>query len=267
MKKIIKKVISASRRIDMVACFPEETADLLISRCPPEKVHTLVFWTKDATNLIEPTRLHETALQYSQLFVHFTVTGFGGTKLEARVPPMERTLSQLPALIKLVGNPNRIRFRFDPIIHLLDREGNRILNLPLFEKIAPEVARQGIKNISTSWMSLYPKVIKRLAKNGYSIDTAGLKNKSSEVEFLQKIAHENGLILHFCSDEDLPKSSCIDGKILNLLHPKGEICSEKVARGQRKRCGCTESWDIGWYFKCKHGCLYCYANPMEYEEK
>jgi hypothetical protein len=264
MKKKLKKVISASRRIDMVACFPDETADLLLTRCPTEKVHSLVFWTKDAANLILPTRLRETALKYSQLFIHFTVTGLGGTMLETRVPNMETTLKQLPGLIELVGNPDLIRFRFDPIIHLIDGSGNRISNLHLFEKIAPEVARVGIKNISISWMSLYPKVLKRLKGKGYSIDSEGMKQKSSEIELLNKIAGENDLVLHFCSDDSLPKSSCIDGKMLNHLHPHGEICSEKPAKGQRKLCGCTESWDIGWYFKCKHGCLYCYANPMDY---
>ena len=70
-----------------------------------------------------------------------------------------------------------------------------------------------------------------------------------------------GVTLHACCVPGLPRSRCVDGELLSRLHPKGYPCSKRRAKGQRPLCGCTESFDIGWYKPCPTGCLYCYANP------
>jgi len=257
------KVISASRRLDLVGCYPDDLVHLLHQKCPPEKVHTLVLWTKNATNLLHHSELAQQVGRYSQIHLHYTVTGMGGSMFEPAVPTTADAMAMLPPLIDLVKTPELIRFRFDPIVHFLLPDGNVYCNLSLFEKIAAQVASLGIKNISISWMSAYKKVIKRLALANTQVIEISREQRQQEYEFLTRIADANHLTIHWCSVTGLPRSSCIDGVLYNHVHPDGLKCSTKRARGQRQECGCTESWDIGWYHPCLHGCLYCYANPIE----
>jgi hypothetical protein len=85
---------------------------------------------------------------------------------------------------------------------------------------------------------------------------------------LAGIASARGLRLHVCAQDFLSgipgllPSSCIDGRLLAVLHPDSEPARAAKDRTQRPACGCTESVDIGSYAQaCPFGCVYCYANP------
>ncbi len=257
------KVISASRRLDMVGCYPDDFVRTLEKKCPPDKVHTLVIWTKNATNLIQHKALARIIKQYRQLYIHYTVTGMGGSKLEPAVPKTEQAIAFLPQIIKLIESPLRLRFRFDPIVHFEFPNGSEYSNLSLFKNIAPQIAHIGIKDVSISWMSAYKKVLARLSRVKIKVINITDQQRQKEIETILNIADRYNLNIHGCCVSGLPQSKCIDGELYNRMHPDGLICSNKRAKGQRKTCGCTESWDIGWYYKCLHGCLYCYANPVE----
>lgn len=257
------KVISASRRIDMVGCYPDQLVEILEKKCPPAKVHTLVIWTKNARNLFEHPQLSQKVKQYSQLHIHYSVTEMGGSIFEPVVPPTTEAMAMLPKLIKLTGTPLLIRFRFDPIVHFVLPDGSKYCNLPLFENLAAQIAQLDIRNVSISWMSEYRKVINRLARANIKVEKISHQQWQDEVKLISQIAQQYELKIHACCVPGLPQSKCIDGELYNRLHPKGLVCSIKKAKGQRKICGCTESWDIGWYHKCLHGCLYCYANPID----
>jgi hypothetical protein len=181
--------------------------------------------------------------------------------LEQVVPKTDAALEMLPPLIQLVKTPRLIRIRFDPIVHLRFPDGREYCNIKVFKQIAHELQQHNIRDVSISWMSTYKKVIRRLEKSNITVPPVSDEQKQEEAAWLQRIAVQNNFTIHWCSVPGFPRSRCIDGKLYNELHPKGYICSERKARGQRKTCGCTESWDIGWYYKCCHGCLYCYANP------
>ncbi|MGB2907918.1 MAG: DUF1848 family protein, partial [Candidatus Aminicenantaceae bacterium] len=57
-------------------------------------------------------------------------------------------------------------------------------------------------------------------------------------------------------------SACIDGHLLQELHPEEAPVSVRKDKTQRTDCRCTESVDIGSYAQsCPQSCLYCYANP------
>ncbi|HDP99125.1 MAG TPA: DUF1848 family protein [bacterium] len=261
MKGSFKKVISASRRIDMVGTAPDQLAEILYRKCPPEQVHTLVIWTKNATNLFQFELLLNMVKQYDQLFIHYSVTGMGASALEPGIEPPARAMQRLPQLTALTGDPLRVRFRFDPIVHLRFADGKYFCNLDWFEKLAPELEKAGVRDASISWMSTYPKVIARLKRYGIEVEAISPENWQREMAYLSDVARHHKLQLHGCCVPGLPRSRCIDGDLLNKLHPTGKKCSTRKAKGQRSDCGCTESWDIGWYFECIHGCRYCYANP------
>ncbi len=46
MEQSLPVVLSASRRTDLVGCYPEYLIEKL-KAYPPEKVHTIVIWTKN----------------------------------------------------------------------------------------------------------------------------------------------------------------------------------------------------------------------------
>ena len=262
MPKSQRKVISASRRIDMVGFFPQRLVEVLEKRCPADKVHSVVLWSKDPRNLFTHRMLRSTLKKYDQIFIHFTISGMGKTFLEPRIPSTSESLSLLPGLVDFVGDPQRVMVRFDPIVHLRLPDGSFYSNLNHFDEIARKSVRQNIRDMVTSWMEPYAKVRKRLEGFGISIELLSEACWREEADRLQCRAEKLGVHLKGCCVEGFPSARCIDGERLSILHPRMERASIRKAGGQRTLCGCTESWDVGWYSPCPGGCLYCYARPL-----
>jgi DNA repair photolyase len=279
----MKKIINASRRTDLVAFLPgwlskvlkEERARVVgPSRhaytvdLNPESVHTVILWSKNFSNLIKDKDGLRAVLQkYDQLYLHFTITGLGGTFIEKGVPPPSAALSQLDSLIEIAGTPKRISVRFDPVIYWKEDEEVKT-NLSSFKKLAPELASRGIENIRFSLAQWYGKAVRRAAKYGFNYVDPSEEEKKKAARSLDQEAKRWKLRLYGCSQDFLSKipgiqpSSCVDGFLLSRLHPKKEEVSTKKDRSQRAECRCTESIDIGSYMQsCPHSCLYCYANP------
>ena len=279
----MKKVISASRRTDLTAFFPEWLASVLEKEeavvygpsgrtytvnLRPDAVHSIVLWSKDFGNLITNRfDMKDLFSQYDQLYFHFTITGLGGTFVERGVPTFQTAVQQLPDLVKIAGIPDRISVRFDPIVYWKDRD-EICTNLPIFEEIAPFLRKTGIKDVRISFAQWYNKAKKRAAKHNFPYVDPHETQKMDDARFLVEEAQRWGLDLHSCSQDFLAEisgirpSSCIDGLLLQKLHPAGEAVSQTKDRTQRAECRCTESVDIGSYTQfCPHSCLYCYANP------
>ena len=253
-------VISASRRTDMVGCYPEVMLERL-QGFPAKSVHSLVIWTKNPKNMIVHGSLRRTLREYPQIYVHLTITGMGGAEFEPMIPTWEEAVGMIPPLTDIVGDPRRISWRFDPILET-EGHGRIYSNFGLFPRLAEAIAPLGVKSCRVSWVSPYKKVLARLANKGWYLAPQNLKERLNQENILTQVAREHGLSLFFCSMEGFPISRCIDGELLSEIHPDGRGCSKEKARGQRAFCGCTQSLDIGWYsLKCQHGCLYCYACP------
>lgn len=279
----MKKVISASRRTDLVAFFPrwlssvfqEEKARvhgpsgrIYTVNLSPEDVHSVVLWSKNFSNLITDHSGLRTALKkYDQLYLHFTITGWGGSFIERGVPSFDSALLQLDPLVKIAGRPERLSLRFDPIVYW-ETAGGIKTNLHFFEKLAPELNKRGIKCIRFSFAQWYGKSKRRALKHSFSYADPSEEEKKEDALYLVKMARSWNLDLFACSQSFLNEvrgihpSSCIDGDLLQRLHPTKASASLKKDRSQRKECLCTESIDIGSYTQsCPHCCLYCYANP------
>jgi hypothetical protein len=279
----MKTVISASRRTDLVAHFPEWLAGALRDRrarfigprgrareadLSPAAVHTIVLWSKDFTNLIEDRHdLRRLLASYGQIYCHFTITGLGGTALEPGVPAPEAALSQLEPLAAIAGRPERVSLRFDPVVHW--REGGVVRgNLCYFETAARRAAALGLRDVRTSFAQRYEKAVRRFLRAGLEFHDPSTEEKRAILARMASFAGSLGLRLHVCSQAflaDVPgvrASSCVDGRLLAELHPAGEAAPSGKDGSQRTDCMCTESLDIGSYAQaCPHSCVYCYANP------
>jgi hypothetical protein len=259
--KDLPLVISASRRTDLVACYPDYFIEKL-RQYPPGKVHTLVVWTKNPANMIMPGPLKDVLAKYRQLYVHLTITGLGGSILEPHIPPWEKVGEMVPGILDIVKDPRRISWRFDPLVRAEAGE-KKISNFDLFPVIAKKVKKYGISTCRTSWVAPYRKVMRRMDKKGVRLITDSMAERLKQAKKLGEISEKIGIELFYCSMEGFPCSQCIDGRLFKKLHPEETECSLRKAKGQRKMCGCTESLDIGWYsLKCRNSCLYCYAEPF-----
>jgi DNA repair photolyase len=258
-----KKVISASRRVDLVAFYP----DFMVSRLEEigtENVHTLVVWTKNPQNMLEHSKLQQALRRMAQIYVLLTTTGLGGTALEPGAPTTEQVFEKLPALIDFLGSPERLALRYDPLIDVIYQDKNRISNidLNLFEHVLNRAYALGIKRVIVSYVTLYQKVRKRLTQNGFEIREHPIEEiidfiKNKMMPQTEKL----GMELSTCVLPDLTTRGCIDGTTLIKLHPLRETCSLSKDKSQRETCHCTKSKDIGQWFACYHNCLYCYGNP------
>ncbi|MFC1591449.1 DUF1848 family protein [Thermodesulfobacteriota bacterium] len=255
------RVLSASRRTDLVSCYPDYFIEKL-AEYPPEAVHSVVIWTKNPANMLRPGPLREALGRYRQLYVHLTITGLGGTMLEPGIPTWREAVEMVPGVVAFVGDARRVCWRFDPLLRVI-AGGEELANLPLFPRLAEQVSRSGITTCRTSWVEPYRKVQRRLDKKGITLQVYEPAERIETAGWLQKKAAPLGLKIQYCSMEGFARSRCIDGRLLAELHPDGLACSQRRAKSQRKLCGCTESIDIGWYSqKCPNGCLYCYAEPV-----
>ena len=279
----MKTVISASRRTDLVAFFPGWLAAALRDKAvrvsgprgrvqevdlDPRSVHTVVLWSKNFANLIRnASGLRDVLGEYDQLYLHFTITGLGGTPVEAGSPPPAEALAQLPALAGIAGRPERVTVRFDPVLFWRE-DGATRSSLGFFGLVADAAANSGVRDLRMSFAQWYKKARARAEARGFGFIDPPDEEKRAVAAGLAAGAAKRGLTLHVCSQPFLAgvpgirPSACIDGRLLERLHPGREPVSHRKDAGQRAGCLCTESRDIGSYAqRCPHGCVYCYANP------
>jgi DNA repair photolyase len=259
----LKKVISASRRVDLVTFYPDYMADR-IREIGAENIHTLVIWTKNPKNILSHSGLRNCLKEIDQVYALLTVTGLGGTPLEPFAPNTEEVFDQLPKIIDSIGSPQRLAIRYDPLIDVLYKKKIHLSNIDpnLFDKVLGKASSLGIRRIIVSYVTLYKKVLDRLKRNEFEIVDHNIEEitdfiKNNMMPKVEKL----GMELSTCALPHLTTKGCIDGNTLSLLHPKQEPCSKAKDRSQRQTCHCTKSYDIGQWFSCYHNCLYCYGTP------
>jgi DNA repair photolyase len=274
----LRQVVVASRRTDLLAGHTAflkqalEQGSVLVAgpaggaprrvSLLPEDVHSLVLLTKNAEPILSDGSLRRLLERYDQVVVQLTVTGLGGTALEPGVPPMQRVLEQLGALVQWLGEPRRLTVRFDPIVHWA--EGGAIRsNAPCAAAVLEACAAAGVRQVRVSFATLYRKMWRR----GVQWFDPPLEEKLALAKEIVRQASHLGINVANCAQPFLAlagahSSGCIDGALLQELHPLRLQAPTRRDRGQRPHCLCTQSVDIGSYAqKCPGGCLYCYANP------
>lgn len=261
-------ILSASRRTD-IPCFysdwfmnrikagyaltrnPMNHAQL--SRIPlsPEIVDCIVFWTKDAKNIM-PHLATLDSMGYKYCF-QFTLTPYDNT-LEHNLRDKANIEDTFIELSKRIGK-ERVIWRYDPII--LNDTLNITYHKAQFDLMCDKLGDY-TETVTISFVDMYSKLKTNLIREITADEIIELS------KFIGKTARAHELRAVACCEKadltpyGIEKASCIDkimlekvcGCVLNILPDKN----------QRPGCRCMESVDIGAYNTCLNGCVYCYAN-------
>ena len=271
-------IVSASRRTDIPAFFgdwfmnrlsagyclvanPFNRSQVRRVSLAAEDVDAVVFWTKNPAPFLH----HVLELEKQRLRYYFQYTLNDYPKaLEPGLSPVEDRIEAFRALSNIIGS-RRVVWRYDPIIPtgVTDFEAHR----NRFKSLA-KVLSGHTRRVVVSLVDRYRKTLRRLArleKEGLRVHWEMLEGPCVDrlLEDLASIAGECGLEMRACSEPrdfsglGIPPGACIDADLITDLF--GIATTHVKDRGQRPRCGCVESRDIGAVDTCGHGCPYCYA--------
>jgi len=231
----------------------------------------LQLWTKDATGVLrrgeaDLRRLRDAG---ATITLQLTVTGLAGTAWEPLVPP--DGLRRAAPLIDLIGGPDHVTWRYDPIIptvHDADR----------YRRLAAEAAGLGIRRGVINFIAApgrYRRVDRRIAPllPGWAEGTLdGVQRydaawQQGVARELVALAGEVGIALACCAESaplaglvpGLRRAACGDYAWFATL--SGRNPPPTKGRGSRTGCGCAPYFDLGNYgcwSRC-HRCAYCYA--------
>ena len=262
-------ILSASRRTDLPGFYPDRLVARIEKRVRGLRVYEIygvVFWTKHLEPLLRHSRLRRLFDSIENPVLNLTVTGLGGTRWEPGTPATAEILPLLSEVVRgpLQGQPERLRWRFDPI---WPRPGL----LGGFAGIADAFAALGVPTCTFS----FPTGFCQLGSMATCYQRIGLRvpDRSERADILAALyeqASPRSIRLLSCAQPEnlclLPagaveEAQCIPRDVLEGLHPRGLFFPDKRDPSQRKACRCLPSEDVGSYRDdpCGSGCLYCYS--------
>ncbi len=224
-----------------------------LSRIPltPDVIDCIVFWTKDAQNMLHYLpELDRPGYKYCFLF---TLTPYG-RDIEPGLRDKADIESTFIELSKLIGK-ERVVWRYDPVI--LNGTLDIAYHKAHFERLCDSLA--GYTNsVIISFVDMYPKLKTSLVREVTDDEIAELS------AFIGKTAKEHNLLISACCENadltrfGIKRTGCINKAWIEA------VCGYRLDipqdKNQRKGCGCVQSIDIGTYNTCPAGCVYCYAN-------
>lgn len=265
-------IISASRRTDIPAFYSEWFMNRLkegyvLTRNPmnyaqiskitlsPDVVDCIVFWTKDAKNIMNKLKLVD-ELGYRYYF-QFTLTPYG-RDIEPYLREKEKITDTFLELSDKIGK-EKVIWRYDPII--LNDKLTAEYHLDRFEYLCGRL--KGFTDVcDISFVDIYSK-LSRTVKNTVLREITGEEMIALASGF-SDIANRHGIELKACCERaelfqyGVKPASCVDKSLIERIC--GCDLAEKAEKYQREGCRCMQSIDIGAYNTCRHGCVYCYAN-------
>ena len=262
-------ILSASRRTD-IPCFYAEwlmnrvRAGYALTRNPmnhaqlarvpltPDIVDCIVFWTKDAANLLP--YLGELEARDYQYYFQFTLTPYG-RPIEPNLRDKTEIEETFRALAGRIGS-RRVVWRYDPVI--LGDSFDISYHRTQFARLCGRLAGC-TDTVTFSFVDLYPK----LNRVGW-LRAPDAAERAELAGCFAEAARQNGLRITACCEADdwtaqgVGRASCVDRARIEAL--LGCRLAVPPDGNQRSGCGCCRSVDIGAYNTCGNGCVYCYAN-------
>jgi len=223
-----------------------------------EDVDAFVFWTRNPAPFSRP--LERLQRQGYPFYVMVTINRYPAV-FEPGAAPLPEVEHSLATLYDRIG-PRRIIWRYDPII--ISPLTGIAFHQDNFHYLADRLSRY-CRRVVVSFLDLYAKVRRRLAKSGIDEISGGLDfaGRDALLSSLVRISREHDLEIQSCAEPLLLEEfgirhgKCIDDGLLNDLFGLG--LAYRKDPHQRPACGCQRSVDIGQYRTCRMQCLYCYA--------
>jgi hypothetical protein len=225
------------------------------------------LWTKDAAGTLARggPLLRRLLGDGTTLTVQVTVTGLSGTVWEPLTPA--EPFAGVADLISLVGGPDHVRWRYDPIIPTVHC-------MECFGHLAERAAMLGITRCVVNFLAppgRYKRVDARLGPVlpdwGDGMPGYGDAWQAETAAQLVELAGEAGLTVAVCAESaglpdrvpGLGAAACGDHDWFVAL--SGHDPGRAPATGSRPGCGCAAYFDAGLYGQRRrcHQCLYCYA--------
>jgi hypothetical protein len=266
-------ILSVSRRTDIPAFYgqwfinrlrqgyanvrnPLNNRQVSNVKITPQNVDGIVFWTKDAGNILR--YLDEIDGMGYAYYFQFTVTPYEHD-IEPSLRPKAEIIETFKLLSERIGR-ERVIFRYDPI--LLTGKYDIDYHVKTFRSICGALHRH-TERVIISFIDGYKKIDKNMNKLGVKDITTD--DMLIIAERFAEIASNYGLLIQTCAERidlsgfGIGHASCIDGSLIERIIGC-DIKGKTKTDAQRELCGCMKSIDIGQYDSCVHGCLYCYAN-------
>lgn len=271
-------ILSVSRRTDIPAFYSEWFINRLrdkkvyvrnpfnynqVQRIPltPENVDCIVFWTKDAREIIK--YLDEIDNLGYKYYFQYTITPYKDD-IEVNVKDKRQIINNFMELSKRLGK-ERVILRYDPII--ITEKYTKEYHYTTFERLCSLVSGYTDK-IIFSFVDDYRKISKNMKSNKVAeISEDDMKEMAHR---LVTISKKYDIGLETCAEKielkelGINKASCIDGdlieKIIKVPLKRKPKKGDRELDNGREQCKCIKCIDIGEYDTCVHGCMYCYAN-------
>jgi len=294
-------IISASRSTDIPAFYPEWFVNRLkegyaawknpfsgdIHYISFEKTRAIVFWTKDAHQILKHLPLiDKMGINY---YFQFSVNDYEKEGYEPNLRPLKERIETFKTLAESIGK-ERVIWRFDPLmitqnippkdlIERVARVGDKLysyteklvfsfVDISSYSKVQSNLlkANIGAREFSPDEMKLFAQEISSYSGKNWGIKLAtcaeatelnsyGIEhNKCVDDELLRRCFPRDGQLMKFLG-YDFSQAN-----MFTTFRHKGRNLKDA---GQRKACGCIYSKDIGAYNTCNHLCVYCYANSSD----
>ncbi len=270
------KIISVSRRTDIPAFygkwfmqriraghvrvmspFSSRVSTVSLS---PENVIAIVFWTKNAQPLLR--YLPELKDRGYPMYFLYTINNYPKV-LEPDIPNLRLIFESVEKIRSHLG-AGVIRWRYDPVVITSEFSIND--SLKNFDHLCSVMKSYTVQCIF-SFCDYYKKTIRKMTGIGLDFSIPGKEDALGAALEMAAIANSHGIGLVSCAHDYLAHNSitrgqCIDRSLIsNLIQSQAamEALSRLKPARSRQDCGCLESFDIGAYNTCYHGCVYCYA--------
>lgn len=225
--------------------------------------HLEIFDNLYAGNIIISKRLTKKLIEKliehkDKVIFHFTVTGFGGTKVEPMVPDYNTSFEKLKELLDGGFPVGQVVLRVDPVIPT-----EKGINLA--KDVVEKFSELGIKRVRFSVLDMYKHVKERFEENGFPIPYdsfhAPIEIRKKILNMFIEFGAKYGFDVEVCGEPGIESVSCLSQKDVDILGLTDAIKLEG-SKGQRKSCGCPknkkELITSGFKDKCPNACVYCF---------